>query len=196
LHYPAAIQAMPTARTRNCPKLTPCALTVLDPPHFESPRRASSKRRGLYAAGQGHAEVVAILLKYSANPEARARRKYVPLHACAYSGDTESAVLLITAGASVDRKDKRGNTPLHWAASADEYEMVVLLVGKGANLNAISKDHATPLEWALRNKNERMARFLIASGASLDVDTASIRLRMAPAEVKRLAGLQSNNLGE
>lgn len=120
----------------------------------------------------------------------------MPLHACAYSGDTESAVLLITAGASVDRKDKRGNTPLHWAASADEYEMVVLLVGKGANLNAISKDHATPLEWALRNKNERMARFLIASGASLDVDTASIRLRMAPAEVKRLAGLQSNNLGE
>eukprot|EP00542_Grammatophora_oceanica_P013901 CAMPEP_0194028046 /NCGR_PEP_ID=MMETSP0009_2-20130614/2073_1 /TAXON_ID=210454 /ORGANISM="Grammatophora oceanica, Strain CCMP 410" /LENGTH=895 /DNA_ID=CAMNT_0038667295 /DNA_START=32 /DNA_END=2719 /DNA_ORIENTATION=+ len=89
-----------------------------------------------WAAFKNEQECVALLLKYHADPNARARPSgWTPLHDAAYSNSSESLAHLLNAGADVDIRANSGATPLCFAAQEDSDEAARLLLERGADMS-------------------------------------------------------------
>jgi hypothetical protein len=103
----------------------------------------------LTAAGQGHLEVVRLLLKYGADVNARSGG-WTPLPLALANGvTTEVARLLVAHGADVNaREPDLQRTALMMAASAGELALVRLLLEKGAEVHARDADGRSALEVA------------------------------------------------
>ena len=90
-----------------------------------------------WAAFKNVAPCVSLLLRYSADANARAQPSgWTPLHDAAYSNSFDSVKLLLEAGADVDLRANSGATPLCFAAQEDAAEAVKLLLDSGADLTA------------------------------------------------------------
>ena len=90
-----------------------------------------------WAAFKNVAPCVSLLLRYSADVNARAQPSgWTPLHDAAYSNSFDSVKLLLEAGAEVDLRANSGATPLCFAAQEDAAEAVKLLLDSGADLTA------------------------------------------------------------
>lgn len=88
-----------------------------------------------WAAFKNETACVSLLLKYHADPNARAQPSgWTPLHDAAYSNGRDAIALLIDAGATVDARANSGATPLCFAAQEDAAEAAELLLMRGANL--------------------------------------------------------------
>ena len=70
--------------------------------------------------GEGHKEIVQLLIANGADVNAKADDGCTPLHDAAWSGYKEIVELLITAGADVNAGDKNGATPLDLAAIGNQ----------------------------------------------------------------------------
>jgi hypothetical protein len=90
-----------------------------------------------WAAFKNVAPCVSLLLRYSADANARAQPSgWTPLHDAAYSNSFDSVKLLLEAGANVNLQANSGATPLCFAAQEDSAEAVKLLLDSGADLTA------------------------------------------------------------
>ena len=90
-----------------------------------------------WAAFKNETECVSLLLKFEADPNARAHPSgWTPLHDAAYSDSSESIELLVDAGALVDARANSGATPLCFAAQEDAANAAQLLLDRGADLSA------------------------------------------------------------
>lgn len=90
-----------------------------------------------WAAFKNETDCVSLLLRYRADPNARAHPSgWTPLHDAAYSNSSESVELLVNAGAHVDVRATSGATPLCFAAQEDAAEAAQLLLDRGADLSA------------------------------------------------------------
>jgi ankyrin repeat protein len=88
-----------------------------------------------WAAFKNETACVSLLLKYHADPNARAQPSgWTPLHDAAYSNGRDAIALLIDAGAAVDARANSGATPLCFAAQEDAAEAAELLLIRGADL--------------------------------------------------------------
>lgn len=88
-----------------------------------------------WAAFKNETACVSLLLKYNANPNARAHPSgWTPLHDAAYSNGRDSIALLIDAGACVDSRANSGATPLCFAAQENAAEAAELLLIRGADV--------------------------------------------------------------
>lgn len=88
-----------------------------------------------WAAFKNEVDCVSLLLKFNADPNARAHPSgWTPLHDAAYSNSRESIALLISSGAEVDARANSGATPLCFAAQEDAAGAAQLLLEKGADL--------------------------------------------------------------
>jgi ankyrin repeat protein len=65
---------------------------------------------------EGKTEVVALLLKFRAIPDAKTIHERTPLHLACILGEFEISKLLIDAGASLVIQDYEMNTPIHYAS--------------------------------------------------------------------------------
>jgi hypothetical protein len=89
-----------------------------------------------WAAFKNETECVSLLLKFGADPNARAHPSgWTPLHDAAYSNSKESIELLLNAGAQVDARANSGATPLCFAAQEDAAGAAALLLERGADLS-------------------------------------------------------------
>ena len=118
-------------------------------------------------------EEVTACLEAGAQPKARGKWKFTPLHwAAEYNENPEVVKALIDAGADPDARDKWKSTPLHWAAQYNSPEVVKALLQAGAEPTARNKDGVTPLHRAAQsNENPEVVKALIDAGADLDVKT-------------------------
>jgi len=128
-----------------------------------------------YAAGEGHKELVELLIVKGADVSAKNKFGETPLHWAAGEGHKELVELLIANGADVNaRRSKYGGgyTPLHVAATEGHKEIAELLINKGADVNA-NEDFLgrTPLHYA---GTKEMIELLIDNGADVNAKANGI----------------------
>ena len=132
-----------------------CITTNISPFHRRSLNTVSSDGHGNtplhWAAFKNESACVSLLLKYHADPNARAQPSgWTPLHDAAYSNGREAIALLIDAGAIVDARASSGATPLCFAAQEDAAEAAELLLIRGADLGTrCSADAVIPISTRL-----------------------------------------------
>jgi len=151
-----------------------------------------------WAAFKNERECVSMLLKYHANPNARAHPSgWTALHDAAYSNSSESVELLLDAGADVDIRANSGATPLCFASQEDADGAARLLLERGADLSIrcaggprvgdpTFAPHPngrfsgyTPLHYCAHYNAHRAARVLLAhpsSQVAMEVSDLSDRL--------------------
>jgi WD40 repeat protein len=114
-----------------------------------------------YAAGYGHADIVAFLLGRGASPGRADDAGQTPLHWATFGPHAEVTRVLLAGGAAVDARDRRFEaTPLDWMLHA----------------------WATTEDAGSRARGCEVAALLVRAGASPDLD------RFGPAVAARLRG--------
>jgi ankyrin repeat protein len=123
-----------------------------------------------WAAKNGNAEMVAMLLEAGADPTVTSRVGKTPLTMAAESGQMEVLKTLVAKGGNIESIDQIGGTPLLWAAGLSPNPLTVAyLIEQGGNVNVIDTNGMTPLIWAAGIGQPSVVKLLIDSGADLDV---------------------------
>jgi len=125
----------------------------------------------MFAADNGHTEIVRLLLEAGANPNvSMATRDYdTPLLMAIRWEDLELVKLLVLWGATVDACNRKGTTALASASDTGYTDMVEFLIECGADVNAKQiDDHFTPLLYACQSGRLETARLLLDRGALVD----------------------------
>lgn len=124
----------------------------------------------LWAVYQVDAELVRLLLRNEADPDARNNFGATPLSEAARVANPELVKLLLDAGADPDLGNTDGQTPLMLAAWTGVTEVAELLIRAGADVNAEENwTGQSALMWAAARKHPGMVQLLIASGADVSV---------------------------
>ena len=120
-----------------------------------------------WAARQGHADVVRLLLEKGANVNAQRLQGHgeTPLYQAASNGHADVVGLLLQKGANVNAL---GSAPLYGAASNGHADVARLLLQKGANVNAQDQGGGAPLYGAASNGNADVVRLLLEKGANVN----------------------------
>jgi ankyrin repeat protein len=92
------------------------------------------------AVGAKKPDLLALLLKYKANPNAIEGHKTPLFEASLYDFGTERIEMLIKAGADIEYADSAGKTAILVAALSNNYECVDKLLDYGANPNVVMKN--------------------------------------------------------
>ena len=163
------------------------AILVADP-YRVTDRRDDGLTPLHLAATAGYAEIAGLLLRASANPNARAYDGSTPLHAAAEHGRLEIVRALLDHGASTKAMSDAGETPLHAAARKGHLEAAGLLLDRGADPNATSHCGGTPLHAAARAGAAEMAELLLRRGALANARSTAHAQPFTPWDAARAAG--------
>ena len=122
----------------------------------------------LYAAGQGDAELVALLLKKNAPANTPNDRGETPLLRASSGGFIDVVAALVEHGADVNLSDDQYCSPMLAAASAGHAEVVEYLLGKNADPNIVAKYNQPPrsaLLAAALNGHDKVIHILLKNHA-------------------------------
>ncbi|XP_003384014.3 PREDICTED: uncharacterized protein LOC100638887 isoform X2 [Amphimedon queenslandica] len=125
----------------------------------------------ILASLNGHKDVVAMLLSFSADIHARDYQGNSSLHMAAWQNHSEVVDLLLLNGASPLSANKVGDTPLHYACqycSPGKTLSIIKLLQHDASVLLANNAGDTPLDLAIRyNKKEAVAVLLDADSETL-----------------------------
>ena len=136
------------------------------------------------AAGGGHAEVVALLLRYNAKLDTPDDAGRTALSAAVGGGHLGCALALLEAGADPAAADHHGRTPLWWACRGGQMGCLEALLGERNQFGELDADAAaavvradadgvTALMCAAGGGHTAATRALVAAGADVNAaDTA------------------------
>ena len=113
-----------------------------------------------FAAANGHANVIEVLLRAGVSRDTRTKVDRTPLHVAAQEGHLDIVNLLISNGADVDAKDLLRMTPLHWAVERGYFDCVEALLSQGADADLTNKFDKTPIDIALDSAQTEMVNLL------------------------------------
>ena len=144
-------------------------LLRLGAPRFNANSKDDFGRAPLhYAAGYGHATIVATLLAARADVNAQDNNGETPLHNAAWWSHATIVAALLSAGARADVKTYLlRSTPLHHAANADAL-VVSLLLSAGAEVNAKNLIDNTPLHHAAKSAHASAVSLLLSARADVN----------------------------
>jgi ankyrin repeat protein len=124
----------------------------------------------------GNAEVVRLLLKKGAKPNAdqgvEVRNDASALFFAVTSGDVQIVKALLDAGARLNDPMKLlGRIPatsMFYAVVGGDSAMVEYLIQRGANPNEVDSDGISTLDWATINNHAKVVQTLVARGAEVN----------------------------
>ncbi|MGN6368781.1 MAG: ankyrin repeat domain-containing protein [Phycisphaerae bacterium] len=106
-------------------------------------------------------DVIQLLLKSGANPNAADDRGMTPMH---LAQGTRNIAVLLENGGNPNAQSKDGSTPLHvWAAEGEDtgsLENMAALLAAGADPNIKDNDEKTPLDYAIQREEEEKVQLL------------------------------------
>jgi ankyrin repeat protein len=79
------------------------------------------------ATAAGHVDVVLLLLKHNANPNARENNGFTPLHTAAHNGNAQMIRSLLYNGADLSIRSHQGKLPIDLAIEAGHTDAATLL---------------------------------------------------------------------
>lgn len=123
-----------------------------------------------YAARQGHAGVVKILLERKASVTVLAAYDRVPLHTAAFYGHATIVKLLLDAGADVNVVDADETNAILLACTQGNYKAVEILAGAGCDMGCDKQGEWTPLLVVANEGFINSARYLLEKAANTEVE--------------------------
>lgn len=139
--------------------------------------RAASGLTPLMIASRyrGNAEVVRLLLKKGARPNAdksvEVRNEASALFFAVMAGDVDMARALVEAGAKLQRMKVLGTfvqSPLNYATTLDGLAMVEFLISNGGDPNEVDDDKISNLAWAAIGNRVSIVQSFLAHGAQVN----------------------------
>lgn len=129
-----------------------------------------------WAATNGQAELIDVLLYAGANLEATTRLGgYRALHLASRSGRAAAVTALLEGGADADALTATGVSSLHYAAAAGRPEAVTALLAHGADVNVrAANTEQTPLMWATAYNRIDAMRVLLEADADVALTNAVV----------------------
>ncbi|KAJ8729440.1 hypothetical protein PYW08_001021 [Mythimna loreyi] len=121
-----------------------------------------------YAAEQGHAGVVKLLIEAGSKIDAETGDGVTALHVAVIKNYTDIVKILIKAGSNVNHKTYDSMTPLHFATSRGFLDLVKILVTNGASLEARDANERTALYIAAGRGHMDVIKYLIDAGANVN----------------------------
>jgi len=109
------------------------------------------------AAGNGHTDVVRILIEHGANKDAADDYGQTALMCATAKGLVAVVEYLLEQGCDMDLVRYDGWTALHFAAAHDRLQVAHLLLRFGAKLDVRDNRGETPADLAIRNGHQRIA---------------------------------------
>ena len=117
-----------------------------------------------WAAGQGHLEIVDLLLQKGADINATDNDNITPLHVAVGKKQKDVVRYLLDKKANPNLKDAKGDTPLQGAVELGQMDVVQLLVDAGADVNAANDEGIAPMDRAFVSGNKPLAQLLWQRG--------------------------------
>ncbi|PVD30546.1 hypothetical protein C0Q70_09814 [Pomacea canaliculata] len=133
-----------------------------------------------HAAGIGAADILALLIRFKANVNAKDRFDVTPLHEAAKNGFVSCVRILLEAGADINAPTKYsktftgmpylgGTTPLHLAAEKNRIPCAIELILYGADYNAVDEEGNTSLYIAARNGSSGCVMGHLENAVRMDI---------------------------
>ncbi len=139
---------------------------------------AAETRKGqnalMWAAAEGHCEIVDYLIKRGADVKAVSKGGFTPLVFAAQKGDVQSVKSLLDAGLSPNYVLSNGASVLGVAVTGGKADVVKVLLDHNVNVNSADKDGNTPLHVASQSGNLEVVKALLAKGADVNALTMKI----------------------
>ena len=132
----------------------------------------------MYAAWEGHVEVVRILAEQwvaEAGADAQDDDGTTVLMWVALGGDVEMARILLDKGADIHAQNNSSRTVLMYGARGGDVEVVRFLLENSADLNAQDTSDQSALMYAAWGGDVEVVRLLLENGADLNAQDASDR---------------------
>jgi len=115
------------------------------------------------AAGNGHADIVELLLEKGADVNIRNEGGSTPLHWAARNGHTKVMKILLENGADTFQRGTGCGTPLESAARKGQLKAIEMLLDHGADVN-----YEMPLHAAVEAGHVEIVDYLVARGADVN----------------------------
>lgn len=148
---------------------------------------------------QGCVEMVDLLLKHGANPNAQDTEGRPPMHSVAWTGHAEvGRHLLEASGVNIDLACCQGATALSIAAQEGHVNIVAMLLERGANPDHMDKYGRTPVKVAGKHGHYNIVRLLESYGAKPYVGLLPNSHTFSPAKPTKIlsSGISESNGGE
>ena len=116
-----------------------------------------------FAAMEGDAEKVSLMLAWGGNVAAPTPEGVTPLH---LAGSPDVVTVLTHRGAKLDARTAAGDTPLHSVCLNQRPDVVQRMTKLGADVNALNDTKETPLHMAAVEGDTRTAALLLEHGAN------------------------------
>lgn len=113
-------------------------------------------------------EITVILFSHGADPNARDRNGFTPLHWFARLNDTNNTAALLLGGSQVNAKAICGETAMHRARHG---QTIQLLRAFGGSVDEQDNHGYSPYHWAYTRRNEPLYRSLRENGARWHLET-------------------------
>ena len=122
------------------------------------------------AMGEGHTDILSLLLEHGADADGRDMSGQSPLYRASRRGNLEAGQCLLDRGADINAGNGAGQTPLSGAVYEGHIEFARMLLKRGAKIDVPDNPCGdTPLHWAVGLAKIEAVRLLLEHGADVNL---------------------------